>query len=71
MPAIPTVQNPDRKVTIGALGGALGVLTVWGVGAFAGFVVPAEPAMAAQVLIIFVLQYVVPNKVNSDSGNPE
>ena len=74
MPPIPTVQNPDRKVTIGALGGALGVLTVYLIGALGGIVVPAEPAMAMQVLIIFILQYFVPNKppvVSTDDGNPK
>ncbi len=49
---------PDRKVTLGALGGALGLLIVWVTSAFAGITIPAEPAMALQTIVVFVLQWV-------------
>ena len=63
------IQNPDRKVTIGVLGGAIGVLMVWLLGQYMGVTVPAEPAMAIQTVLIFLLQYIVPNKpivINTD-----
>ena len=57
------VNNPDRKVTLGALGGAIITVTVL---VLNQYVVPdnpitAEIALAAQTVMIGLLQYLVPN----------
>lgn len=57
------IHKPIGKViTIGALGGALGTVTVWAYNTLAGihfpaFLLTAEPAMSLQVLITFLLQW--------------
>ncbi len=52
--------RPTRKVTSGALAGALVTIGVWCVQEFAGVVVPAEVAAAAVVVVSFCVSYVVP-----------
>jgi hypothetical protein len=54
------MQAPDRKVTIGALAGALVVVLIFGVQQF-GIVVPPEVAAAVTTLITFAISYLVPN----------
>lgn len=50
---------PDRHVTMGAFGGALGVLLVAFILEPLGVEVEAVPAMALQTVIIFGLQYYI------------
>ena len=50
---------PSRKVTVGALAGALASLAVWIADAFAGIKVPAEQAVALSTLLTFVVAYFV------------
>ena len=51
---------PTRKVTVGALAGALTVLAVYLLG-LAGLDLPAEGAAALTTLVSFVLAYLVPS----------
>lgn len=52
--------QPDKRITLGALGGAIGLLLVWLLNQFAGITVPAEPAMALQTIVIFLVQWFMP-----------
>ena len=52
--------QPDKRVTLGALGGALGILIVWLLSVIAHIQVPAEAAMALQTLVIFIVQWYMP-----------
>jgi hypothetical protein len=54
------MAQPDKRVTLGALGGAIGLMLVWILNQFAGITVPAEPAMAMQTIIIFLVQWFMP-----------
>jgi len=54
------MSQPDKRVTIGALGGAVGFVLVWIVNQFFGITIPAEPAMALQTIIIFLMQWFMP-----------
>ena len=51
---------PDKRVTLGALGGAIGFLLVWLLSVIAGITVPAEPAMALQTIVVFLVQWYMP-----------
>ena len=53
------IAMPDRHVTMGAFGGALGVLLVAFVLEPLGVRVEPVPAMALQTVIIFALQYFI------------
>lgn len=55
------IQTPDRKVTYGLFAGALMTILAWISSAFAGVVIPAEVALAGSTVIVFALQYFVPN----------
>ena len=55
----PSAARPTNKVAAGALAGALTVVLVWALKQFAHTEMPAEIAMALQVLITFGTQYVV------------
>ena len=55
------LQTPDRKVTYGAFVSSVLFLAVWSFSAATGVVVPAEPAMAAQTILIGIIQYFVKN----------
>ena len=52
----------ERKVTVGALVGAVGVIGVYTIQTIWTVLIPAEVAMAAQTLVIFGVQYWVANK---------
>lgn len=52
---------PDRKVTAGALAGALTIVLVWAVQEFAQVVIPGEVASAITMIITFCVSYLVPN----------
>lgn len=55
-------RMPTRKVGIGALGGALSVLLVWGLQQ-SGMEVSAEISSAFTMLLTFALSYFVSEKV--------
>lgn len=52
---------PNRKVLVGAAAGAGMTILVWISKAFFGVEVPAEVALAGATVIVFILQYTVPN----------
>lgn len=57
----PPSSMPNRKVVIGAAAGALMTVVAWASNAFAGVVIPAEVALASSTVLVFVLQYLIPN----------
>lgn len=52
---------PHRKVVVGAAAGAAMTILAWASKAFAGIEVPAEVALAGSTVIVFLVQYLVPN----------
>ena len=58
-----TINNgvPTRKVALGVGAGAIMVIVVWVVKQFGHIDVPAEVAMAAQTLLVFIGQYYLPD----------
>lgn len=57
-----TAMTADRKVLVGAAGGALATILVWVIGELTHKEVPTLIAQAFQTLGIFGLQWAVPNK---------
>lgn len=55
------VEKPSRKVNIGLAAGATMTILAWLSKAFGGPEIPAEVALSGSTLIIFILQYMVPN----------
>lgn len=63
-------MKPDRKVTAGALAGALVVILVWLLQALKpGLTVSAEVALALNTVLVFVVQYFVPNAPDTGGSN--
>jgi hypothetical protein len=62
------MQTPDRKVTVGLVAGAIMTILAWCSGEFAGVTIPAEVALAGSTVILFALQYLVPNQVIYDAA---
>ena len=52
----------DRKVTAGALAGALTVIGGWALREFGGVDLPAEVASAVTTLLTFGVSWFVPNR---------
>lgn len=64
-------MNPDRKITVGAGMGGLVAVLVWALDAFAGVKMSGEAAVGLSTALVFIVQYIVPNKESSngqDSG---
>ena len=55
------MQQPDRKVAVGAGVGGLTAVIAWTVGVTTGVTVPAEVAVAASTFLTFLTQYLVRN----------
>lgn len=55
------VVAPDRKVNVGLLAGAVMTIVAWASKAYADVEIPAEVALAGATVIVFALQYFVPN----------
>jgi hypothetical protein len=55
------IQAPDRKVNVGLVAGALMTIVAWASKQYAGVEIPAEVALAGATVIVFMLQYMVPN----------
>lgn len=60
MPDQPTA-TPTRKVLVGVAAGSLMTIVAWAAKEFAGVVIPAEVALAASTVLVFIVQYAVPN----------
>lgn len=58
-------MKPDRKVTTGLMAGAVMTILAWISKTFAGVEIPAEVALAGSTVIVFFLQYYVPNPPES------
>lgn len=56
-----TNNVPNRKVVVGAAAGGLMTILAWLSQAFGGPIVPAEVALAGQTVLVFLIQYLVPN----------
>lgn len=54
------MEKPNRKVTSGALAGALSVLLVAMVQQFLGYTVSAEVSSSITVVMTFLTSYMVP-----------
>ena len=50
---------PSRKITAGALAGAIAGLIVWAIDAFTGIKIPAEQAIGLSTILAFVVSYYV------------
>lgn len=59
----PFWQQPDRKVTVGVFAGALVAIIVWIANTYwlTEKPIPVEIAMAIQTVIVFGIQYFIPN----------
>lgn len=55
------IRRPSNKVTAGVLAGAITVIASWAFRQFVKVELPPEVAMAGQVVITFLVQYVVPD----------
>jgi hypothetical protein len=58
-------MKPDRKVTVGLFAGAVMTIVAWVSKTFADVELSAEVALAGSTVIVFVLQYYVPNPPES------
>jgi len=54
-------MKPDRKITAGALAGAMVMVVAWMTEEFGGVVIPAGVASALTVICTFLVSYIVPN----------
>jgi len=52
---------PNRKVAVGGIAGAVMTIAAWASKAYANVEIPAEVALAGSTIIVFALQYMVPN----------
>jgi len=60
--AFSNIPVPDRKVQFGAVAGAITAIAAWGIGEFTPTVIPPEIAVAASTVLVFILQYTIPNR---------
>jgi hypothetical protein len=58
-------MKPTNKVAAGVLAGAIVGLIVWATKQFAKVEVPVEAASSLSVVVTFLVQYVVPDAVDS------
>jgi hypothetical protein len=58
---VPSSAMPNRKVVVGVAAGAAMTIVAWASKAFAEVEIPAEVALAGSTIIVFVIQYLVPN----------
>ena len=54
-------SSPQRKVVAGGIAGAISSIGVWALEQFGGVTIPAEIALATYTVVLFILQYAVPN----------
>lgn len=60
-PPSPPSQIPNRKVTLGLVAGAAMTILAYVIKAAGGTEIPAEVALAGQTVLVFLIQYFVPN----------
>lgn len=58
---------PNRKVAVGGIAGAIMIVVAWVSKAYAGVEIPAEVALSFSTIIVFILQYFVPNKADPEA----
>ncbi len=54
------IDAPNRKVNVGLAAGAVMTILAWISKTYAGVEIPAEVALAGSTVIVFLLQYAVP-----------
>lgn len=59
---------PNRKVAVGGIAGAIMIVIAWASKAYAEVEIPAEVALSFSTIIVFALQYCVPNAPASDAS---
>jgi len=64
-------MQPDRKVTVGTVAGALTGLTVWLAGELYAVQIPPDVAVYISTLIMAVLMYIMPNSTRTESTTQE
>lgn len=55
-------MNPDRKVAVGAGVGGLVAFLAWVLKTYTGVELSGEAAIGLSTAVVFIVQYVVPNK---------
>lgn len=56
-------MTTSKKISAAAVGGAVGVVTVWAFNAVTGIVVPAEVAAAWGTLMTFIASVAIPDAI--------
>ena len=54
------IETPNRKVNVGLAAGAAMTIFAWVSKAYAGVEITAEVALSGSTLIVFILQYCIP-----------
>ena len=62
---------PTRKVTVGAMAGAVVAIAAWASKAYAAVEIPADVAIALTTLLTFVVQYFVPDAEPHEPEEPQ
>jgi len=57
--------TPQRKVVAGGVAGAVSTIAVWAVEQFGGITIPADIALATYTVVLFAIQYYVPNSTGA------
>lgn len=57
----PTMPPATRKVVVGAAAGAIMTIIAWTSNTFLKVPIPAEIALAGSTVIVFIVQWFVPN----------
>lgn len=60
------IEAPNRKVNVGLLAGAVMTVLAWISKTYANIEIPAEVALAGSTIIVFILQYMVPEPPDAD-----
>jgi len=57
----PPSNKPTRKVMVGVAAGAFMTIVAWASKAFANVEIPADVALAGSTVLVFVVQYFIPD----------
>lgn len=57
--------TPQRKVVAGGVAGALSAIAVWACEQFGGIKIPADIALSVYTVLLFGIQYLLPNAGDS------
>lgn len=58
---------PNRKVAVGGIAGAVMIVLAWCSKTYAGVEIPAEVALSFSTILVFILQYAIPNKADPEA----